>query len=193
MKKKNKHFGTLISIVFVMVILLLDYIEFPSFLGFDMSNINWDFLNIAIVIILYIMTYKVLDERTVQKENNKKDITIFLMEQSYQSCRRYIDMLNQEVIEKYIISKVDFESTKNVVVENLQEAPFHNDNNIMDLVKDGQISRKQIEGYLKVKADYGQYINVRIVFYDAPEIYEKLRVELIDVINKELKKINSSK
>jgi len=187
----RKNLKTLISILIVIMILIVDYIEIPSILGLDMSNMNWDFLNIIVVIILYIITYKALDERTVQKENNKKEVALFLMEQSYQSCKRYIDMLNQEVVERYILPKMDFNSTKNTVLESLQEIPFNNDSNILDLVKDGQISRLQIEGYLKVKADYGQYINMRILFYDAPEIYEKLKEKLFITINEELEKINN--
>lgn len=47
-----------ISIIFIISLIIFDYMNLPSFFGFDMHNINWGFcmaiLNITIVITLYV-------------------------------------------------------------------------------------------------------------------------------------------
>ncbi|MCF0230694.1 MAG: hypothetical protein HUJ63_00105 [Enterococcus sp.] len=74
---------------------------------------------------------------------------------------------------------------------NLQDAPFLNESTILDLVKDGQMEKRQIEGYLKVKNKFRQYVNMRIIFFDSAQHYESLRLELCDIINEEAEKISN--
>ena len=77
-----------------------------------------------------------------------------------------------------------------MIVINIQNSPFVNENIIMDLVKDGQVTAKQIKGYLKVREQYKQYISTRIAFFDAPDIYESFKIDLFKIINKVRRQIN---
>lgn len=103
-----------------------------------------------------------------------------------------MEILTQEIIEEYITPKIDFNSTSNKIVSNLQESPFLNENVIMDLVKDGQISKERIYYYFKIKDKYRQYINIRIIVYDKPDAYNSLKKELNSLINGELVKEKTS-
>ena len=127
---------------------------------------------------MYVITYKLLDKRAVKKEKNKKDISILLIKDCYEECYSYIKMLNEVNVEKYIVPKIDFDSTNPKLIVNLQNAPFDNEDIIMDLVKDGQITRQQIEGYFNVKRKFRQYVNMRIITFDAPHIYMPLKERL---------------
>ena len=49
-------------------------------------------------------------------------------------------------------------------------APFENENIIMDLVKDGQITKKQIEEYFNIKSMFSKYITMRITFFDSLDL-----------------------
>lgn len=162
----------------------------PTLCGIDMSNINLDFwvqtVNVIVVIMLYLFTYKILDERTVQRENNKKEISMLLINDCYKECKKYLELLDQETVEKYIVPKIDFNSTDNMLIRNLQNAPYANENVILDLVKDGQVTKQQIDCYLKIKEKFQQYITTRITFFDAEKIYGPLKHELCDMINKEI-------
>ena len=180
----------MICTVLILLFVLLDYINLPTLCGIDMSNINLDFwvqtVNVIVVIMLYIFTYKILDERAVHREINKNEISMMLINNCYKECKRYLEMLDQETVEKYIVPKIDFKSSHNVIISNLQNAPYTNENVIFDLVKDGQVTRQQIDCYLKIKEKYQQYITTRITFFDAEKIYGPLKHELCKMISKEI-------
>lgn len=185
----------IISILLIVGITVFDYVNLPTLLGMNISNINWDFymsfLNVLAIIAMYIITYKLLDKRAIKKEKNKKDISILLIKDCYEECYSYIKMLNEENVEKYIRPKIDFNSTNSKQIVNLQNAPFDNESIIMDLVKDGQITHQQIEGYFNVKRKFRQYINMRIITFDAPHIYLPLKEELLKVLDNEKLKISN--
>lgn len=191
--RKDSNYIICIFIAFIVSLVLFDYMNLPSLLGFEMSNLNWDFcmelINAAVVIVLYFITYKVLDSRTVQREENKKETSMLLINDCYRECLYYVQLLNQETVEKYIVPKMDFNSTnQNAIICNLQDTPFSNEAIIWDLIKDGQIEKNRIEGYLKIKRKFQQYVNIRIIFFDSAQHYEPIKVELCNLINIELKK-----
>ena len=192
--KKGFMNHIIIFIALIIILLVIDYINLPTLLGFELSNINWDFcmgiINAIVVVMLYLFTYKVIDERTVHRENNKTEISMLLIRNCYLECLEYIKILNQEIVEKYIVSKIDFDSTDNTIICNLQNTPFQNESTILDLVKDGQLTKNQIEGYFQIKAKFRQYVNMRIVFFEAEQLYYSLKIDLCDTINNEVKKID---
>ena len=99
-------------------------------------------------------------------------------------------MLNEENVKEYIIPKMDFNSTNPEIITNLKNAPFTNENIIMDLVKNGEITEELISDYFIIKRKYSSYISIRIPCYDAPHTYEKLRIDLLEFIDLEIKKLN---
>ena len=184
-----------ISTILIIGLTILDYMNLPSsFLGLKISNMNWDFYmgswNVIAVVVLYVITYKALDQREIKKEKNKNEISAILIKNCYEQCNFYIKMLSEEMVEKYIVPKIDFNSTNTTLITNAQNAPFENEAIIMDLVKDGQITKQQITSYLNIKQKFGQYVTMRITFFDSPYIYEPLKEELSHLISIEIKKIN---
>lgn len=185
------------SIIVFIAFIIIDLFNIPSLIGIKTTNMNWDLclglFDLWIVVLLFLITYKKIDARNIERENNKRDISSLLIASCYAECQNYLNLLTQETIEKYIIPKVDFNSTSNKVVTNLQEAPFTNENIIMDLAKDGQLSKIQIDGYFNIKNKYRIYITNRITFFDAPEIYNPLLVDLNEAIKREIAAVKSKK
>ena len=184
-----------VSITVIILITILDYMNLPSsFLGLKVSNMNWDFymgsLNVIAVVVLYVITYKVLDQREIKKEKNKSEIAATLLKDCYEQCNFYLKMLNEETVDRHIIPKIDFNSTAPSIINKLVNIPFDNENIIMDLAKDGQITKQQITSYFDVKQKFNNYVTMRITFFDAPDIYIPLKEELSEFINIEIKKIN---
>lgn len=196
MKKKNV-IVVVVAILAVSSLIIFDYTNLFSLLGFNMSNINFDltvgFFNAIIVITLYIITYNTIDEKAVAREKNKREISVLLMRECYHECKWYVDnALSQEIVDKYIVPKVDFNSTnESKIISNLQNSPFANENCLMDLVKDGQVTKTQIEGYFKVKESYRQYISSRITFFDRPGIYTHLKNNLYKMIDREISNLSN--
>lgn len=102
---------------------------------------------------------------------------MLLLKVCYQECMNYVSLLNQETVEKYIVPKTDFNSTvhNGNICDNIQKSPFVNQNVIMDLVKDGQIAKYNMEKYFEIKERYMTYpcpmlcweVHVGESFFDA--------------------------
>lgn len=195
MEKKIMKRTIILFVLVVAILTALDYLNLPSLIGLKVSNINLDFymgmLNVLVVLAIFIITYKTLDERAIKRDKNKREISVLLINNCYEECQSYMDFLNKEIVEKYIVPKIDFNSKENKIVVNLQNAPFESESVIMDFIKDGQMTAEQIKDYLKIKRKYREYVNIRIIFFDKLDNYKKLKDELSDLINEELEKNNS--
>ena len=186
----------ILASILLIGITAIDYFNLPStFLGLKVSNMNWDFymgiLNVFSVVILYVITYISLDEREIKRDRNKNEIATLLIRKSYEQCSFYINnILTEDMIDNHILPKIDFNSTDSPIMMNLKNAPFENEAHLMDLVKDGQITKKKLEDYFNVKDKFSSYVFMRIAFFDAPEKYSDLKIELLDLIKVEIEKIN---
>lgn len=182
-------------IILLCTIPLLDYFNIPSSLGLEISNINWDLLNIFFVILLYAITFFSLDKLTLEHEKNKNEISIMLFKECYSNCQKYIYTLSDEIVTKYIIPKLNFNKTNidNPIIINLQNAPFVNERVIMDLAKDGQISSHLLNDYFSTKQKYQEYINMRLMLYDAPELFGPLKTETLNLIESSINTIALTK
>lgn len=193
----------IISLLLIMGITILDYANVPAVIGLNSSNINWDFymgfINVIVVISIFIITFKTLNKREIEineqeivREKNKYNVSLIFLKNCYEECTSYINLLNNnETVEKYIVPKVDFSSTDSKIVDNLQMAPFINENIIMDLVKDGQIEEDIVVEYLNIKRKYREYINFRITLFDSPQFYMQLKRELIALLDTEINKLSN--
>lgn len=190
------------SISFLLIITVLDYFNVPTRLGFEVSNINWDFymdlLNVFAVLAIFIITFEKLNrieikihKKEIEHENNKYNISLLLLQECYKECLNYIDCLTNDYIEKFIVPKIDFNSpSPNLeIINDIQSAPFKIENCFMDFAKDGQITQDQIKGYLEVKRQFGQYIMNCIIAFDDPDIYEPLKSKLYALLNVEMDKV----
>lgn len=96
--------------IICIVIIILDYENVPTLLGLNISNINWNFWNTISVIIIFIVTYITLNireieiqEREIIREKNKQDISLLILINCYEECKKYINMISDEIVNKYII------------------------------------------------------------------------------------------
>lgn len=171
-------------LVVIIVLLLLDYIDLPTSVGIDINRFNIDFsiavLTSGIAVILFLQTYFTIDKVTKQKEENKQQIAVLLINDI---CREMEEVVNKVLIDKIvndnILPKIDFNSySESSVITNLKNMPFENENNLYDLLRDGQLPKDMFLNYLQLKQHYKSYITMRIIYFDAPEIYETLKRRL---------------
>ena len=178
MRKDNFIFKiiitVLISIITIIIILVMDY--FNIFYRIS-SQLNSSFLEIIInnivIITVFIVTYFLIDKRNMKKESEKRNNQEYVLRQllmeTYNECKKIIELLDRdEILRKYVVPKVDFNKTDadNVVIINLQNAPFKYDNLIMELFKEGIFSTSNLPNYLKIKREYQGYISNKISFFD---------------------------
>ena len=120
-----------------------------------------------------------------EKKKNQEYVLKQLLVETYTECKKTIKLLdNNEILSKYIVPKVDFNKTDfdNVVVTNLKNSPFKNENTILDLFKEGIFSTIHLHNYFRIKSEYQGYISIRITFFDREELTKNSRIK----INKDL-------
>lgn len=128
-------------------------------------------INVIVVIVLYIVTYVMLDKRTIQRDDNKKEVADMLLQDCYVQCEKNIEFLTPEMVKDNIVPKVNLDEmlNKNPIYKNLTELPFSSEEVILELAKDGQIIATKLKLFFEIKEQYRQYINMVIICYDRPE------------------------
>lgn len=195
------------------LILIFDYYNVFSLCGLHIENINAVLLgaslNAIVVIILFIVTFEYVDKRQLAKEHNSKDTANLLLLDTYKECFSTLEMINnQQILEKYIIPKIDFNKTDsdNKVKMNLLDLPFMEHASILDLASDGAIAKKDLQTYLDIKRRYKSYISNKITFFDVDKIdnaspkqealaqfLSQSSTDLVTILSKEIKNLESIK
>ena len=87
MKKKNRLSLLMYLFIPTVVVIVFDYFNLPSILGFKMSNVNYTLidtvLNVSVVISLYILTFFLVDNRRIRKDDNAKGTADILILSTY--------------------------------------------------------------------------------------------------------------
>lgn len=174
MKKSRLIIALTVCVVITSLLIIGDLFDVFSRLGINVPELNMDFISLvvtnAIVIILFIVAYHYVDKRNIKAMENKRELGLHLLQKTCDSCEAMDKSLSVEIIKQFVVPKVDFNATKNQLVDNLKEAPFSFDDQLMELFLDGTLTKAEFELYTELKSQYGIAINTRITFFDAPNI-----------------------
>lgn len=195
MKKKTRLSFLIYLFIPTVVVIVLDYFNLPSMLGFKMSNVNYTLidtvLNVSVVISLYIITFFLIDKRQIRKDDNAKGTADILMLSAYNQCKELSKIVDtQSLLESYIVPKINFNKTDldNPVSLNLKNNPFTEHSNILSLAENGAISRGDLIKYFEIMELYKSFISLRITFYDINDAttdkQQKFRSKIINDKNK---------
>jgi len=196
-------------VVAFVLFIFFDYFNIASSLGFQVKNINISLfsavLNAFVVIVLYIVTFIVVDKRQIKKDKNSELIAKILMHSSYKKCVDFLKMISdQKMLENNILPKIDFKQPGlNEVEANLQNNPFTEYSSIVEFSISGNVEHEDLNTYIKVMELYKSYIMMRIVFFDIwkysganhRHLQEKMRLDKMNldrILEEEMAKIQKS-
>ena len=201
MKTKNKIFILIgIFIVLLVIYIILDCNNFTSATLLDVTRINMDMLSIVVtnlvVIILYITTYFMVDEKKTMERINKKEIVKDMLLDNYETCLRYLKLLEDKVHLKNLVNNISTENInvyKNDYFNKWMDLSFKNYNDIMQYASQGIIKIDILKQYLYIKREYSSVMTGYVVVEGFPREVEKLIEEghqkLKKVIENEIVKI----
>lgn len=184
MKKKDNNVRNiiLVSAISLLVYLFIDITNFFSVWNFKVSNINDGMfsacLNAMVVIVLYIISYFVIDKRAIRKEKNAKDVVDVLVEDTYKKCKDMLSLVdNSGFVGEHIFPKVsgDKMAFQDEFVTHLKRHPFSSYEIIMQFCLNGIIDKEYLEKYLRVKSIYERLVYNRVVFFDLQEPKNELQ------------------
>lgn len=182
---------TLSLVVTLVIYLLLDYWNLLSKIGLNINRINLDVLNILIIIVLYVTTFILIDHKQLEKEKNKIETSKLVLKGIYENCLDNIDLYTDEIIKKHIVPKCNFDKIINedTYFYNLVHQPFQNEPMLLELLKDGVISTKLYEDYIKCKRNYIDYVVTRITFFENAELSTEYKNKTLSILNQSLSKL----
>ena len=178
MKKGRLIIVLTVCIAITALLIIGDLFDVFSRWGINVPELNMDFVSIvlsnAVVIILFIIAYHFVDKRNIKALENKQELGLHLLNKAGDACEDYFNIMIPQIVSDLNVPKVDSNSTKNKIVENLQNAPFDFDEQLMELFLDGTLTKEEMDLYTELKSQYGKYILSRITFYNNPTIYKTL-------------------
>lgn len=169
--KKNIIVSVVIFIIFTTIAVVLDYF---NLIGGD--KINWDFISLfinnSVVVLIYYLTFCLIDKRTITKESNQNKVAQVMMLETYKRIKENMKIWTPELVAKYIVPKVDFNKTNDPFMEKIKNVPFQYDDYIFEFAKNGVISDRDFSIYIKIKSEYEGFISMTISLFDAPDFWK---------------------
>lgn len=213
MNKKDVITIIKFSLIAILIILIVGVLDYNNTFGNITMKLNFDFLNIFInalvIVFMFIITYLLIERKTFDNEEkiekNKRGMLLLLLEKVCDECLSQIKMLDeQEMVENYLISKINFNSTDNIIIENIKNKPFEYENRIINLFSDGILDKKYFKNYMNIKDCFESYVQWRITLFDAKksgrsdlvELVSSKKTEILNAVKKqqkEMKKLEENK
>lgn len=206
MNKKDVITIIKFALIAILIILIVGVLDYNNTFGNITMKLNFDFLNIFInalvIVFMFIITYLLIERKTFDSEEkiekNKRGMLLLLLEKVCDECLSQIKMLDeQEMVEKYLIPKINFNSTDNIIIENIKSKPFEYENRIINLFSDGILDKKYFKNYMNIKDCFESYVQWRITLFDAKksgrsdlvELVSSRKAEILNAVKKQQKEM----
>ena len=199
MKEARKTPVTIIVAVTVILLisyLIIDYFNIPMALGIDISRINIDLrgnvINVVIAIFVFVSGYCLIDRWNVKKVNNQKAIAESVLHSIYKNCLLYVEYLDQPQIVKTLIEQTDFNKRYHELNDpsphmRYAQIPFTGESSLLSYFQDGILDKECFETYQSIKQAFKSYVFVRVILFDAPEQYETMHSEVVQLLKEQLR------
>ena len=184
---KSKHSVFLVVGIILIIVLLVDFINIPSRIGVNIGNFNHEVVsftfNSITASLVFFLTYYYVEKWNVESKSNKKNVALFVLEETYQNCLSDLNTFHNLAID-YIVNRTDFDKlyNKNSPAYRYAQIAFENEDIINMYAVDGIINSEQYRTYLKIKSDYTRHIEVSIIFFDRIEFVSPKYDELKETI-----------
>lgn len=162
MKNRTRNI-ILLCICLLVGFCIVDIFNLPSRVGIRIDNINWNAMNLIcgniVVVGLAVITYYLIDKRQQERQNNQRNLAVYLLQKTYENCKMNVDVYEYDVCEIKNTEKLNDEK-RNKTIKIYQQQPFLLHADILEMAKQGVIKDKEYEMYLEVKASFEKYVVV---------------------------------
>lgn len=185
-----------VTVILLILYLIIDYFNIPTTLGMDISRINFDLLgnviNTVIAIFVFVSGYYLIDRWNVKKVNNQKAIAESVLYSIYKDCLLYVEYLDQPQIVKKLIEQTDFNKYYHELNDpsphmRYAQIPFTSEPSLLSYFQDGILDKECFETYQSIKRAFTNYVFARVILFDAPEKYETMHSEVVQLLKEQLR------
>lgn len=188
---KKRIFAILLSCVAITsVYFCLDVNNTIAGMGIPTQEINWDIASIVIgnlvVIGLYLITYSLLDNRSIERDRNQREVALLLLSKTYDQCAESVRLFDYPGAAEKAAQKCDFSKTAHQDSQLMYyfEFPFEFHEQIVEMASTGIISREEFGNYLELKEAYRKHINRKIMFFDHEELSRETKKAFVDIFER---------
>jgi len=184
---KKRIFKIILScLALTFVYFFLDISDLPAGIGIHSEKINWDIAAIVIsnlvVICLYLVTFNVLDNRSIEKDKNQREVALLLLFKTYEQCKESVSLFELREAREKAVEKCDFDK---VIYEDKQmqyylDFPFEFHKQIIEFASTGTISKQEFSDYLELREAFRKHINIRIMSFDREELPNATKREFLE-------------
>ena len=157
-KRKNVKWILIISVVLLSIYIILDAINLPSKMGIHIENINIDLLGIVIgnliIIAGAVVTYFLIDARSIEKDNMAKYAALYLLFNTYTALETFVPIIENCIKEAKENSDTKMPFFNKKTQEYISNTPFENDKMIFESLSNGNIDHQSYNAYTEIKKKY---------------------------------------
>ena len=188
---KKRIFKIIVScLALTSIYFLLDINDLPAGIGIHSEKINWDIASIVIgnlvVIGLYFITYSLIDNRSIEKDKNQREVALLLLNKTYDQSAESVELFDYPGAAEKAAQKCDLSKTAHQDSQFMYylEFPFEFHEQIVGFASAGIISKKEFDNYLELKETFRKHINRKIMFFDKEELSRETKKEFIDIFER---------
>lgn len=184
---KKRIFAILLfCVVITFAYFFLDVNNVVASMGIPTQEINWDIASIVVgnlvVIGLYLITYSLIDNRSIEKDRNQREVALLLLNKTYAQSAESVKLFDYPGAAKKAAQKCDFSKIAHQDSQLMYylEFPFEFHEQIVEFASTGIISKKEFSDYLELREAFRKHINIRIMFFDQEDLPDSTKKEFLE-------------
>lgn len=198
MKKKwhlTPYTATVIALIFLLIYLFIDYSNFPTTIGIDISRFNMDLLGIVLnsitAVIVFMLGYYFVEQWNLRKLANQKAVAESLLLSIYRECLASAELLDDPLTAKRLFEQTDGNKRYNILDDlsphmKFAKIPFMSEPSLLEYFHEGVLDKNCFDTYESIKHNFNSYVCVRVVFFDHPEKFNLLRENLLGSLHQQI-------
>ena len=168
MKRKFTENRSMVMAIFLyFMYLIIDYFNIPSKF-FNIKNINTSFNNNAITMLIFMMTYLLINKKNIEKNNqdmrqrnNQREIALATFVDMCKECKDIINIIRTFDDEQFAAV-----NNNEVILKYYTDYPFKYSDIIYNFAQNGIITKDEYNQFMAIQRSYKGYVTLKIVNYD---------------------------
>ena len=198
MKKKRRltpYIATDIALILLLIYLFIDYSNFPTTIGMDISRFNMDFLGIVLnattAVVVFMLGYYFVEQWNLKRLANQKSVAESLLLSIYKECLSSIELLDDPLTAKRLFEQTDGNKRYNILDDpsphmKFAKIPFMSESSLLECFREGLLDKNCFDTYQSIKHNFNSYVCVRVIFFDHPEKFDCIRETVLNSLHHQI-------
>lgn len=184
-----------IALIFLLIYLFIDYSNFPTTIGMDISRFNMDFLGIVLnattAVVVFMLGYYFVEQWNLKRLANQKSIAESLLLSIYKECLSSIELLDDPLTAKRLFEQTDGNKRYNILDDpsphmKFAKIPFMSESSLLECFREGLLDKNCFDTYQSIKHNFNSYVCVRVIFFDHPEKFDCIRETVLNSLHHQI-------